>query len=118
MTRFSRTREGIVIREDVRDKQQQRASVHKYISSAKWSSHITKAFIVDYAYQQLHIPFDFTGVEGEITSTFKFHYWGSKAEEILEEDIIHVVDIIIMENPDIMVMEVNEPVIIDSNIII
>nr|ANN44525.1 C1 protein [Bhendi yellow vein mosaic betasatellite] len=118
MTRFSKTREGIVFKVDVRLMQQQRISVHMQISSTKSPAISTKKFIIDYTYQQLHIPFDFNGLEGTITSTFKFHYWGSKAEEILEEDIIHMVDIIIIENPDIMGMDVNEPVTIDNKIII
>ncbi|ADQ55877.1 C1 protein [Bhendi yellow vein India betasatellite [India:Jalgov:OY121:2006]] len=111
-------REGIVFKVDVRLMQQYRISVHMQISSTKSPAISTKTFIIDYPYQQLHIPFDFIGLEGTITSTFKFHYWGSKAEEILEEDIIHMVDIIIIENPDIMGMDVNEPVTIDNKIII
>nr|AHX25684.1 C1 protein [Bhendi yellow vein betasatellite] len=118
MTRFSKNREGIVFKVDVRLMQQQRISVQMQISSTRSPAISTKTFIIDYTYQQLHIPFDFNGLEGTITSTFKFHYWGSKAEEILEEDIIHMVDIIIIENPDIMGMDVNEPVTIDNKIMI
>ncbi|ADQ55859.1 C1 protein [Bhendi yellow vein India betasatellite [India:Sonipat:EL12:2006]] len=117
-SRFSINREGIVFKEDVRLMQQQRISVQMQISSTRSPAISTKTFIIDYTYQQLHIPFDFNGLEGTITSTFKFHYWGSKAEEILEEDIIHMVDIIIIENPEIMGMDVNEPVTIDNKIII
>ncbi|ADQ55876.1 C1 protein [Bhendi yellow vein India betasatellite [India:Trichy:OY115:2006]] len=116
--KVQQNREGIVFKVDVRLMQQQRISVHMQISSTKSPAISTKTFIIDYTYQQLHIPFDFNGLEGTITSTFKFHYWGSKAEEILEEDIIHMVDIIIIENPDIMGMDVNEPVAIDKKIII
>nr|ALB26240.1 C1 [Okra enation leaf curl betasatellite] len=118
MTRFSKNREGIVFKVDVRLMQQQRISVHMQISSTRSPAISTRTFIIDYTYQQLHIPFDFNGLEGTITSTFKFHYWGSKAEEILDEDIIHMMDIIIIENPDIMGMDVNEPVTIDNKIII
>ncbi|ADQ55884.1 C1 protein [Bhendi yellow vein India betasatellite [India:Guntur:OY163:2006]] len=118
MTRFSKTREGIVFKVDVRLMQQQRISVQMQISSTRSPAISTKTFIIYYTYQQLHIPFDFNSLEGTITSTFKFHYWGSKAEEILEEDIIHMVDIIIIENPEIMGMDVNEPVTIDNKIII
>ncbi|ADQ55880.1 C1 protein [Bhendi yellow vein India betasatellite [India:Thadagan:OY156:2006]] len=118
MTRFSKNREGIVLNVDARLMQQQRISVHRQISSTRSPAISTRTFIIDYTCQQLRVPFDFNGLEGTITSTFKFHCWGSKAEEILEEDIIHMVDIIIIENPDIMGMDVNEPVTIDNKIII
>nr|UYO78197.1 C1 [Bhendi yellow vein mosaic betasatellite] len=118
MTRISKNREGIVFKVDVRLMQQQRISVHMQISSTRSPAVSTRTFIIDYTYQQLHIPFDFTGLEGMITSTFKFLSWGSKAEEILDEDIIHMWDIIIIENPEIMGMEVNEPVTIDNKKII
>nr|ALB26214.1 C1 [Bhendi yellow vein mosaic betasatellite] len=118
MTRFSKNREGIVFKVDVRLMQQQSISAHMQISSTNSPTIQTKTFIIDYTYQQLHIPFDFNGLEGTITSTFKFHYWGSKAEDILEEDITYMVDIIIIENPEIMGMDVNEPVTIDNKIII
>nr|ALB26383.1 C1 [Bhendi yellow vein mosaic betasatellite] len=118
MTRFSKNREGIVFKVDVRLMQPQRISVHMQISSTRSPATSTRTFIIDYTYQQLHIPFDFNGLEGTITSTFKFHYWGSKAEEIQEEDIIHMVDIIINDNPENMGMPVNEPVTIDNKIII
>nr|ALB26189.1 C1 [Bhendi yellow vein mosaic betasatellite] len=118
MTRFSKNREGIVFKVDVKLRQTQRISVQMQISSTRSPAISTKTFITDYTYQQLHIPFDFSGLEGTITSTFKFHYWGSKAEEDIEEDIIHMVDKIINENPDIMGMDVNEPVTIDKKIII
>nr|AYM55035.1 C1 protein [Bhendi yellow vein mosaic betasatellite] len=118
MTGFSKNGRDVVFKVDVRIMQQQRISVHMQISSTRSPAISTKTFIIDYTYQQLQIPFDFNGLEGTITSTFKIHYWGSKAEEILEEDIIHMVDIIIIENPEIMGMDVNEPVIIDNKIII
>ncbi|ALB26195.1 C1 [Ludwigia leaf distortion betasatellite 3] len=118
MTRFSKNREGIVFKVDVRLMQQQRISVHMQISSTKSPAISTRTFIIDYTYQQLHIPFDFNGLEGTITSTFKFHYWGSKAEEILDEDIGHMVDRIIIENPDIMGRDVIEPYIFNKKIII
>ncbi|ADQ55864.1 C1 protein [Bhendi yellow vein mosaic betasatellite [India:Raichur:OY56:2005]] len=118
MTRFSKSRQGMVFKVDVCLMQQQRISVHTQISSTNSPGISTKTFIIDYTYHQLHISFDFNAVEGTITSTYKFHYRGSKAEELLEEDIIHTVDIIIIENPDIMGMDVNEPVTIDNKIII
>ncbi|ADQ55873.1 C1 protein [Bhendi yellow vein mosaic betasatellite [India:Karnal:OY80:2006]] len=118
MTMFSRTREGILFKVEVRLMQQQRISVQMQISSTRCPAISTKTFIIDYTCHQLQIPFDFNGLEGAITSTFKFHYWGSKAEEILDEDIIHMVDIIRRENPEIMRMDVNEPVTIDNKIII
>nr|ALB26203.1 C1 [Bhendi yellow vein mosaic betasatellite] len=118
MTSFGKNREGIFFKVDVRLTQHQSISVHMQISSTKSPAISTKTLLIDYTYQQLHIPFDFNGLERTITSTFKFHYWGSKAEEILEEDIIHMVDIIIIENPDIRGMEVNEPLTIDNKIII
>nr|AYM55051.1 C1 protein [Okra leaf curl betasatellite] len=118
MTRFSINKGGIIFKVYVRLMQQQKISAHMQISSTKSPAISTRTFIIDYTYQQLHIPFDFNGLEGTITSTFKFHYWGSKAEQIIDEDIIHMVDIIIIENPDIMGMDVNEPVTIDNKIII
>nr|AKE34117.1 C1 protein [Okra enation leaf curl betasatellite] len=117
MTRFSKNREGIVFEVDVRLMQQQRISVHMQISSTKSPAISTKTFIIDYTYQQLHIPFDFNGLEGTITSTFKFHYWGSKAEEIQEQDILHMVESIIRGNPDIMGTQVTGAVTIDNQII-
>ncbi|ADQ55882.1 C1 [Bhendi yellow vein India betasatellite] len=111
-------RETRVFKVDVRPMQQQRISVHMQISSTKSAAISTKTFIIDYTYPQFHIPFDFSGLEGTITSTCKFHYWGSKAEGILVEDIIHMEDITIIGNPDIMGMDVNEPVTIDNEIII
>ncbi|ALB26206.1 C1 [Bhendi yellow vein mosaic betasatellite] len=118
MTRFSKNREGIVFKVDVKLMQQQRISVQMSISSTISPARSTRTLTIAYIYQQTHIPFDFNGLEGTITSTFKFPYWGSKAEEILDEDIIHEVDIIIIENPDIKRMDVNEPVTIDNKIII
>nr|ALB26387.1 C1 [Okra enation leaf curl betasatellite] len=118
MTRKSTNRggivEGVVVRVDV----QLRISLHMSISSTRSPARSTRTFIIAYIYQQTHIPFDFNGLEGTITSTFKFPYWGSKAEEILDEDIIHDVDIIIIENPDIKGMDVNEPVNEANKIII
>nr|ALB26209.1 C1 [Bhendi yellow vein mosaic betasatellite] len=110
MTRFSKTREGFVFKVDVRLKQQQRISVHMQISSTTYPPISTKTFIISNTYQQLHIPPVFNGLEGTLTSPLKIQNGGSKAEEILEEDIIPMVDIIIIENPDIMGMDVNEPV--------
>nr|QGH59186.1 C1 protein [Bhendi yellow vein mosaic betasatellite] len=118
MTRFSKTREGIFFKLDLRLMHQQRISVHMQIISTKSPPISTKTFIIDYTYQQLHIPFDFNGLKGTNPSTFKFHYWGSKAEEILQEDIIRMGDISTIENPEIMGMDVNEPVTIDNKIII
>nr|ALB26399.1 C1 [Bhendi yellow vein betasatellite] len=117
MTRFSKNREGIVFKVDVRVMQQHRISVHMQISSTRSPAISTGTFIIDYTYQQLHIPLDFNGLEGTIISTSKFHQWGSKAEEIQEEDIIHILDIIIIENPETMGMDVNEPVTTDNKII-
>nr|ALB26188.1 C1 [Okra enation leaf curl betasatellite] len=118
MTMFSTNREGIVVKVDVRLMHQQRLSVHMPISSTRSPAISTRTFIIAYTYQQLHIPFDFNGLEGTITSTIKFHYKGSKAEEILEEDIIDNVDIIIIENPDINRKDVNEPVNVAKKIVI
>nr|ALB26204.1 C1 [Bhendi yellow vein mosaic betasatellite] len=118
MTRFSKTREGIVFKVDVRLMQQQRISVHGQISSTKFPAISTKTFIIEYTYLHLHIPFDFNTQEGTITSTLTFHYWGWKAEEIFLDDLKHVADINSIENPHIMGMDVNEPVTIDNKIII
>nr|UEN73566.1 coat protein [Bhendi yellow vein mosaic betasatellite] len=118
MTRFSKNREGIVFKVDVRLMQQQRISVHMQISSTRSPAISTRTFIIDYTYQQLNIPFDFNGLEGTITSTFKFHYWGSKAEESSRRDLIHMVDIIIIENPDIRGMDVTGPVPMDYKMIV
>nr|ALB26234.1 C1 [Okra leaf curl betasatellite] len=118
MTRFSKNREGIVFKVDVRLMQQQRISVHMQISSTRSPAISTRTFIIDYTYQQLHIPFDFNGLEGTITSTFKFHYWGSKAGKILKENKKQKVHILYRENPDIMGEEKIEPVTFDNKIII
>ncbi|ADQ55875.1 C1 protein [Bhendi yellow vein India betasatellite [India:Guntur:OY62:2006]] len=118
MTRFSKTREGIVFNVDVRLTQHQRISGHMRISSTQSPAISTKTFVIDYGCQQLHIPVDLNGQDGTITSSSKFHYWGSQAAERSGEDVVDVVDIIIIENPDIMGMEVNEPVTIDNKQII
>ncbi|ADQ55869.1 C1 protein [Bhendi yellow vein mosaic betasatellite [India:Kaivara:OYKaivara:2006]] len=117
-TRFSKSREGIVFKVYVRLLQQQRMSVHTWIISGSSKPGWWNTYILEYTYQQVHTSFDFNGLEGTITSTYKLHYWGSKAEGILAEDIIQMVDITIIENPDIMGTDVNEPVTIDNEIII
>nr|ALB26186.1 C1 [Bhendi yellow vein mosaic betasatellite] len=118
MTRFSKNREGIVFKVDVRLMQQQRTSVQMQISTTRSPSVSIKTSINDYTYQQLHMRSYFIASEGSITSTSKYDDWGSKAEKIFEEDIIHKLDIIRNENPEITGMEVNEPVTIDNKIII
>nr|ALB26207.1 C1 [Bhendi yellow vein mosaic betasatellite] len=118
MTRFSKNTEGVVFTVEVTLTHQQRISVHMQISSTRSPARSTRTFFIEYTYQQLHIPLEINGLEGTLTSTFKFFNWGSKAEEIMEEDILHMVDIIIIENPDIKGMDVNEPVTIDNKRII
>nr|ALB26216.1 C1 [Bhendi yellow vein mosaic betasatellite] len=118
MTRFSKNRGGVVVKVEVKLMQQQRISVKKERSSTKSPATSTITFIIEETYHQFHIPVAVDGLEGTITSPFKGHYWGEKAEEVIEEHIIHMVDIIIIENPNDIGKDVNEPVKIVNKIII
>nr|AFB81495.1 beta C1 protein [Cotton leaf curl Multan betasatellite] len=114
MTTSGTNREGVRFIVDVRIMQNMKIFIHMRILSTSPSSLIKYDGIVQYTYEDIHVSFDFNRFEGSIIATFLFAYNGAKMEEIEIEDIVHRLDILVLENPEILGMDVNEPYVFNK----
>nr|AGE12533.1 C1 protein [Malvastrum yellow vein Yunnan virus satellite DNA beta] len=114
MTRSGTNMQGVRFTVDVRIMDNMKIFIHMRLVSTKSPTLIKYEGIVKYTYGNLHVPFDFNGFEGNIIANFLFAYNGAKIQEIEIEDIVHRLDIIVLENPEILGMDVIEPYVFNK----
>nr|AFS44560.1 C1 Protein [Cotton leaf curl Multan betasatellite] len=114
MTRSRTNTQGVRFTVDVRIMTNMKIFIHMKLVSTKSPSLIKYEGIVQYTYEDIHVPFDFNGFEGNIIANFLFAYNGAKIEEVEIEDIVHRLDILVLENPEILGMDVNEPYVFNK----
>nr|AFB81475.1 beta C1 protein [Cotton leaf curl Multan betasatellite] len=99
---------------DVRIMENMKIFIHMRILSTIFPSLIKSVWIIQYTYEDIHVPFDFNGFEESIIANFLFAYNEAKIEEIEIEDIVQRLDILVLENPEILGMDVIEPYIFNK----
>nr|AFX60959.1 betaC1 protein [Malvastrum yellow vein betasatellite] len=114
MTRSGTNMQGVRFTVDVRIMDNMKIFIHMRLVSTKSPTFIKYEGIVKYTYGNMHVPFDFNGFEGNIIANFLFAYNGAKIQEIEIEDIVHRLDIIVLENPEILGMDVIEPYVFNK----
>nr|CAJ85985.1 putative C1 protein [Malvastrum yellow vein Yunnan virus satellite DNA beta] len=114
MTRSGTNMQGVRFTVDVRIMDNMKIFIHIRLVSTKSPTLIKYEGIVKYTYGNMHVPFDFNGFEGNIIANFLFAYNGAKIQEIEIEDIVHRLDIIVLENPEILGMDVIEPYVFNK----
>nr|ADB43268.1 C1 protein [Malvastrum yellow vein betasatellite]ADB43269.1 C1 protein [Malvastrum yellow vein betasatellite]ADB43274.1 C1 protein [Malvastrum yellow vein Yunnan virus satellite DNA beta]ADB43275.1 C1 protein [Malvastrum yellow vein Yunnan virus satellite DNA beta] len=114
MTRSGTNMQGVRFTVDVRIMDNMKIFIRMRLVSTKSPTLIKYEGIVKYTYGNMHVPFDFNGFEGNIIANFLFAYNGAKIQEIEIEDIVHRLDIIVLENPEILGMDVIEPYVFDK----
>nr|CAI96762.1 putative C1 protein [Malvastrum yellow vein betasatellite] len=114
MTRSGTSMQGVRFTVDVRIMDNMKIFIHMRLVSTKSPTLIKYEGIVKYTYGNMHVPFDFNGFEGNIIANFLFAYNGAKIQEIEIEDIVHRLDIIVLENPEILGMDVIEPYVFNK----
>ncbi|ABX90073.1 beta c1 protein [Malachra yellow vein mosaic virus-associated satellite DNA beta] len=114
MTRSGTTKEAVRFTVDVRIMENMKIFIHMSLVSTKSPAIIKYEGIVKYTYGDMHVPFDFNGFEGNIIANFLFAYNGAKIQEIEIEDIVQRLDIIVLENPEILGMDVIEPYVFNK----
>nr|AGE12534.1 C1 protein [Malvastrum yellow vein Yunnan virus satellite DNA beta] len=114
MTRSGTNMQGVRFTVDVRIMDNMKIFIHMGLVSTKSPTLIKYEGIVKYTYGNMHVPFDFNGFEGNIIANFLFAYNGAKIQEIEIEDIVHRLDIIVLENPEILGMDVIEPYVFNK----
>nr|AGI37643.1 C1 protein [Malvastrum yellow vein Yunnan virus satellite DNA beta]UED37339.1 betaC1 protein [Malvastrum yellow vein betasatellite]UED37347.1 betaC1 protein [Malvastrum yellow vein betasatellite] len=114
MTRSGTNMQGVRFTVDVRIMDNMKIFIHMRLVSTKSPTLIKYEGIVKYSYGNMHVPFDFNGFEGNIIANFLFAYNGAKIQEIEIEDIVHRLDIIVLENPEILGMDVIEPYVFNK----
>nr|AGE12536.1 C1 protein [Malvastrum yellow vein Yunnan virus satellite DNA beta] len=114
MTRSGTNMQGVRFTVDVRIMDNMKIFIHMRLVSTKSPTLIKYEGIVKYTYGNMHVPFDFNGFEGNIIANFLFAYNGAKIQEIEIEDIVHRLDIIVLENPEILRMDVIEPYVFNK----
>nr|ARE29897.1 c1 [Ludwigia leaf distortion betasatellite] len=114
MTRSGTNKQGVKFTVDVRIMDNMKIFIHITIASTKSPALIKYEGIVKYTYGDMHVPFDFNGFEGNIIANFLFANNGAKIEEIEIEDIVQRLDILVLENPDILGMDVIEPYVFNK----
>ncbi|CAH10920.1 putative C1 protein [Malvastrum yellow vein Yunnan virus satellite DNA beta] len=114
MTRSGTNMQGVRFTVDVRIMDNVKIFIHMRLVSTKSPTLIKYEGIVKYTYGNMHVPFDFNGFEGNIIANFLFAYNGAKIQEIEIEDIVHRLDIIVLENPEILGMDVIEPYVFNK----
>nr|AGE12530.1 C1 protein [Malvastrum yellow vein Yunnan virus satellite DNA beta]AGE12531.1 C1 protein [Malvastrum yellow vein Yunnan virus satellite DNA beta]AGE12532.1 C1 protein [Malvastrum yellow vein Yunnan virus satellite DNA beta]AGE12537.1 C1 protein [Malvastrum yellow vein Yunnan virus satellite DNA beta] len=114
MTRSGTNMQGVRFTVDVRIMDNMKIFIHMRLVSTKSPTLIKYEGIVKYTYGNMHVPFDFNGFEGNIIANFLFAYNGAKIQEIEIEDIVHRLDIIVLENPEILGMDVIEPYVFNK----
>nr|AGE12535.1 C1 protein [Malvastrum yellow vein Yunnan virus satellite DNA beta]AGE12538.1 C1 protein [Malvastrum yellow vein Yunnan virus satellite DNA beta] len=114
MTRSGTNMQGVRFTVDVRIMDNMKIFIHMRLVSTKSPTLIKYEEIVKYTYGNMHVPFDFNGFEGNIIANFLFAYNGAKIQEIEIEDIVHRLDIIVLENPEILGMDVIEPYVFNK----
>nr|AIW65616.1 C1 protein [Cotton leaf curl Multan betasatellite] len=114
MTRSGTNKQGVRFTVDVRIMEDMKIFIHMRLVSTKSSAIIKYEGIVKYTYGDMHVPFDFNGFEGNIIANFLFANNGAKIDEIEIEDIIQRLDILVLENPDILGINVIEPYVFNK----
>ncbi|SLM20111.1 betaC1 protein [Cotton leaf curl betasatellite] len=114
MTRSATNKQGVRFTVDVRIMEDMKIFIHMGLVSTKSPALIRYEGIVKYTYEDMHVPFDFNGFEGNIIANFLIANNGAKIEEIEIEDIVHRLDILVLENPEIMGMDVIEPYVFNK----
>nr|CCQ03701.1 betaC1 protein [Malvastrum yellow vein Yunnan betasatellite] len=114
MTRSGTNMQGVRFTVDVRIMDNMKIFIHIRLVSTKTPTLIKYEGIVKYTYGNMHVPFDFNGFEGNIIANFLFAYNGAKIQEIEIEDMVHRLDIIVLENPEILGMDVIEPYVFNN----
>nr|ADB43276.1 C1 protein [Malvastrum yellow vein Yunnan virus satellite DNA beta] len=114
MTRSGTNMQGVRFTVDVHIMDNMKIFIRMRLVSTKSPTLIKYEGIVKYTYGNMHVPFDFNGFEGNIIANFLFAYNGAKIQEIEIEDIVHRLDIIVLENPEILGMDVIEPYVFDK----
>ncbi|ABC18315.1 C1 protein [Mesta yellow vein mosaic virus-associated DNA beta] len=114
MTRSGTNKQGVRFTVDVRIMEDMKIFIHMRLISTKSPALIKYEGIIKYTYGDIQVPFDFNGFEGNIIANFLFAYYGANIEEIELEDIVQRLDIIVLENPEILGMDVIEPYVFNK----
>nr|AFB81482.1 beta C1 protein [Cotton leaf curl Multan betasatellite] len=114
MTTSGTKQRGVRFIVDVRIMENMKIFIHMKILSTKSPALIKYERAVQYTVRGLYVPFDFNGFGGSIIANFPFAYNWAKEEEIEIEDIVHELDIPVLENPEILGMDVNEPYVFNK----
>ncbi|ACB46960.1 C1 protein [Ludwigia leaf distortion betasatellite [India:Amadalavalasa:Hibiscus:2007]] len=114
MTRSGTNKQGVRFTVDVRLMEDMKIFIHMRIVSTRTPAIIKYEGIVKYTYGDMQVPFDFNGFEGNIIANFLFANNEAKIEEIDIEDIVQRLDILVLENPEILGMDVIEPYVFNK----
>ncbi|ALB26228.1 C1 [Luffa leaf distortion betasatellite] len=114
MTRSGTNKQGFNFSVDIRIMYNMKIFIHFTIASTKSPARIMYERLPKYTYGDMHVPFDFKGFEGNIIANFLFANNGAKIEEIEVEDIVQRLDIVVLENPEILGMDVIEPFVFNK----
>nr|ARR96969.1 betaC1 [Cotton leaf curl Multan betasatellite] len=114
MTTSGTNKKGVRFIVDVRIMENMKIFIHMRILSTKSPSLINYEGIIQYRYEDIHVPFDFNGFEGSIIANFLFAYNEAKIEEFEIEDIVHRLDILVLENPELLGINVMEPYVFNK----
>nr|AYM55042.1 C1 protein [Cotton leaf curl Multan betasatellite] len=109
MTTSGTNKKGVRFIVDVRIMENMKIFIHMRILSTKSPSLIKYEGITQYRYEKIHVSFDFNAFEGSIIANFLFAYNGGRIEEFEIEDIVHRPDILVLENPELLGINVMEP---------
>nr|AWK59995.1 C1 protein [Kenaf leaf curl betasatellite] len=114
MTRSGTNKQGVRFIVDVRIMEDMKIFIHMRLVSIKSPSLSKYEGIVKYTYEDMHVPFDFNGFKENIIANFLFAYNGANIEEIEIEDIVQKIDILVLQNPEILGMDVIEPYVFNK----
>nr|QBO66592.1 pathogenicity determinant protein [Papaya leaf curl betasatellite] len=114
MTTSASNKQGVKFTVDVRIMENKKIFIHIRIVCNMSAALIKYEGFVQYTYGDLHVPFDFNGLEGNIIANFLFANNGAKIGEIEIEDIVQRLDILVLGNPEILRMDVIEPYVFNK----
>nr|AYM55046.1 C1 protein [Cotton leaf curl Multan betasatellite] len=114
MTTSGTNKKGVRFIVDVRIMEKMKIFIHMRKLSTKSPSLIKYEGIIHYRYEDIHVPFDFNGFEGSIIANFLFPYNEAKIKEFEKEEKVHRLDILVLENPELLGINVMEPYVFNK----
>nr|AYM55044.1 C1 protein [Cotton leaf curl Multan betasatellite] len=114
MTTSGTNKKGVRFIVDVRIMEKMKIFIHMRILSTKSPSLIKYEGIIQYRYENIHVSFDFNALKGTIQTNFLFPYNEGKKKEFEIEDIVHRLDVLVLENPELLGINVMEPYVFNK----